>query len=125
LVENDEYVHEEVALDASLEKSHEASETHASHGQSDDSGACEGFDMLAPRHDGIQMLGDLPLGVDMTNRKSCMGDDEPPMELSVTHSSYSQSPMLAMTHEDICGIHDVVEEPCVVIEHKGHLDMHA
>jgi hypothetical protein len=31
--------------------------------------------------------------------------------------------MLAMTHEDISGIHDVVEEPCVVIEHKGHLDL--
>jgi hypothetical protein len=39
--------------------------------------------VLAPRHDEIQMLGDLPLGVDMTSRKSCMGDDEPPMELSV------------------------------------------
>jgi hypothetical protein len=79
--------------------------------------------VLAPRHDEIKMLGDLPLGVDMTSRKSCMGDDEPPMEWSVTHSSPSQSPMLATTHEDISGIQDVVEEPCVVIEHKGHLDL--
>jgi hypothetical protein len=125
LVGHEEYVHEEAALDASLEQSHEASDTHTSDGQSDDQGACEGSDVLAPRHDEIQMLGDLPLGVDMTSRKSCMGDDEPPMELSVTHSSSSQSPMLATTHEDISGIQDVVEEPCVVIEHKGHLDLQA
>jgi hypothetical protein len=89
LVEDEEYMHEEAALNTSFEQSHEPSDTHASHGQSDDQGACEGSDVLAPRHAGIWMLGDLPLGVDMTSRKSCMGDDEPSMELSVTHSSSS------------------------------------
>jgi hypothetical protein len=123
LVGHEEYVHEEVALDVSLDKSHEANDTHAFDGQSDDQDACEGSDVLAPRHDEIRTFGDLPLGVDMTSRKSCMGDDEPPMELRVTHSSSSQSPMLATTHEDISGIMDVVEEPCVVIEHKEHVDL--
>jgi hypothetical protein len=41
----------------------------------------------------------------------------------VKHSSSSQSPMLAMTHEDINGIQDVVEDPCVVIEQNGRLDL--
>jgi hypothetical protein len=31
--------------------------------------------------------------------------------------------MLDMTHEDISGIPDMVEEPCVVFEHKGHMDL--
>jgi hypothetical protein len=114
LVGHEEYVHKEAALDASLEQSHEANDTHTSNGQSDD----HGLDVLAPRQDEIQMLGDLPLGVDLTSKKSCVGDDEPPMELSVTHSSPSQSPMLGMTHEDISGMMDVVEESCVLIEHK-------
>jgi hypothetical protein len=65
-------------------------------------------------------LGDPPLDVDM---RSCMGDNDPPMELSMTHSLSSQSLMLDMTHEDISGILDVVEEPCVVFEHKGHVDL--
>jgi hypothetical protein len=56
---------------------------------------------------------------------SCVGDDEIYMELSVTHFSSSQSPILAMTHVDINGILDMVEEPCVVIEHKGHMDLQA
>ena len=33
--------------------------------------------------------------------------------------------MLDMTHEDISGILDMVEEPSVVIEHKGHVDLQA
>jgi hypothetical protein len=33
--------------------------------------------------------------------------------------------MLDTTHEDINGIPDVVEESCVVIEHKGHVDLQA
>jgi hypothetical protein len=81
--------------------------------------------VLAPRYDEIQMLGDLPLGIDLNSKKSCVGDDKPPMKWSVTHSSPSQSPMLATTHEDINGIPDVVEEPCAMIEHKGHLDLRA
>jgi hypothetical protein len=76
----------------------------------------------APRHEEDRRLGGLSLDVDM---RSCIGDDEPPMEFSVAHSSSSQSPMLATTHEDINGILDVVEEPCLVIEHKGHLDLQA
>jgi hypothetical protein len=117
--------HEEAGLDASFEQSREANDTNASHGQRDDQGVGEGSDVLALRHDGIRMLDDLSLGVDMTSRKSCVGDDEASVELSATHSSSSQSAMLATTHGDISGILDVVEELCVVIEHKGHVDLQA
>jgi hypothetical protein len=71
------------------------------------------------------MSGDLPLGVDMTYRKSCMGDNETPMDLGVTNSSSSRSTMIYTTHDDIIGILYVVEDPCVVIEHKGHSDLQA
>jgi hypothetical protein len=30
--------------------------------------------------------------------------------------------MIAMTHEDIDGISDMVEEPCVRDAHQGHMD---
>jgi hypothetical protein len=43
--------------------------------------------------------------------------------MSEPHFSSSQSPMLAMTHEDISGILDMVEEPCVGIVHKEHMDL--
>ena len=78
--------------------------------------------MLALRHDEIMRLNDLPLGVDMASRKSCMEDDELHM-MSEPHFSSSQSYMLATTREDISGILDMVEEPCVGIVHKGHMDL--
>jgi hypothetical protein len=78
--------------------------------------------VLALKHDEMRRLDDLPMGVDMASRKSCMEDDELPM-MSEPHFSSSQSPMLAMTHEDISGIPDMVEEPCVGIVHKGHMDV--
>jgi hypothetical protein len=84
--------------------------------------ACEDSYVLALRHDEIRRLDDLPMGVDMASRKSCMEDDELPM-MSEPHFSFSQSPMLATTHEDINGILDMVEEPCVGIVHKGHMDL--
>ena len=62
------------------------------------------------------------MGVDMASRKSCMEDDELLM-MSEPHFSSSQSYMLAKTHEDISGIPDMVEEPCVGIVHKGHMDL--
>jgi hypothetical protein len=83
---------------------------------------CEDSYVLALRHDEIRRLDDLPMGVDMASRKSCMEDDELPM-MSEPHFSSSQSPMLATTHEDISGILDMVEEPCVGIVHKGHMDL--
>jgi hypothetical protein len=43
--------------------------------------------VAAPRHEEDQRLGDPPLGVDM---RSCMGDNDHPMELSVTHSVIHQ-----------------------------------
>jgi hypothetical protein len=61
---------------------------------------CEDSYVLALRHDEIRRLDDLPMGVDMTPRKSCMEDDELPM-MSEPHFSYSQSYMLATTHADI------------------------
>jgi hypothetical protein len=112
-------VYEDESLDASLEKSQDSCTFD---GQSDDQGACEGADVFAPRHDEIQRLDDLPLSYDMTTRKSCMGDDELSM-MSMTYFSSSQTLMLATTHEDISGILDMVEEPCVGIEHKGHVDL--
>jgi hypothetical protein len=33
--------------------------------------------------------------------------------------------MIDMTQEDISSILEVVEEPCVAFEHKGHMDLHA
>jgi hypothetical protein len=35
--------------------------------------------VLALRHDEIRRLDDLPMGVDMASRKSCMADDEFPV----------------------------------------------
>jgi hypothetical protein len=43
------------------------------------------------RHEEDQRLGDPPLDVDMG---SCVGDNDPPMELSVTYSLPSLSLML-------------------------------
>jgi hypothetical protein len=40
---------------------------------------CEDSYVLALRHDEIRRLDDLPMGVDMASRKSCMEDDELPM----------------------------------------------
>jgi hypothetical protein len=76
--------------------------------------------VLAPRHDEIQRLDDLPLDVGMG---SCVGDIVPPLEISVTQSLPSRTFMLDMTHEDISDISEVVEEPRVVLEHKGHVDL--
>jgi hypothetical protein len=78
--------------------------------------------VLALRHDEIRRLANLPMGVYMASKKSCMEDDELPMTRE-PHFSSSQSPMLAMTHEDISWIPDMVEEPCVGIVHRGHMDM--
>jgi hypothetical protein len=83
---------------------------------------CEDSYVLALRHDEIRRLDDLPMGVDMASKKSCMEDDELPM-MSEPHFSYSQSRMLAMTHEYINGIPDMVEEPCVGIVQKVHMDL--
>jgi hypothetical protein len=58
----------------------------------------------------------------MASRKSCMENDELPMMSEPLFSS-SQSPMLAMTHEDISVIPDMVEEPCVGIVHKEHMNL--
>jgi hypothetical protein len=55
--------------------------------------------MLAPRHDELPMV-------------------------TVTQLAPSQTPMIAMTHEDISGIVDIVVEPCVRIAHQGQVDLH-
>jgi hypothetical protein len=141
----DEEMHEDATIDAYLEQSDEASDSCASEGQldgQDDSACsssstsgsvedstlqhsgdtCEDSYVLALRHDEIRRLDDLPLDVDMASRKSCMEDDELSM-MTVTHFSSSQTPMIATTHEDINGIYDMVEEPCVRIVHQGHMDL--
>ena len=81
---------------------------------------CEDSIVETPRNEEDTRLGDPHLDVDMS---SCIGENDSPMDLSVTHSLPSQSLMLDMTLEDISGILNVVEEPCVVIEHKGHVDL--
>jgi hypothetical protein len=78
--------------------------------------------MLTLRHDEIRRLDDLPLGVDMDFRESCIEEDELPM-MTMTHLSSFQTPMIATTHEDISGIYDMVEEPYVRIVHKAHMDL--
>jgi hypothetical protein len=40
------------------------------------SDTCKDSYVLALRHDEIRRLDDLPIGVDMASRKSCMEDDE-------------------------------------------------
>jgi hypothetical protein len=49
--------------------------------------------------------------------------DELPMVI-VTQLAPSQTPMIAMAHEDISGIADIVVEPCVRIAHPGQVDLH-
>ena len=83
---------------------------------------CEDSYVLALKHNELRRLDDLPMGVDMASKKSCMENDDLPM-MSEPHFSSSRSPMLATTHEDISGIPDMVEGPCVWIEHKGHVDL--
>jgi hypothetical protein len=83
---------------------------------------CEDSYVLALIPNEIRRLDDLPMGVYMASRKSCMEDDDIPMMIK-PHFSSSQSPMLATTHEDISDILDMVEEPCVGIVHKGHMDL--
>ena len=67
-------------------------------------------------------MDDLTLDIGM---RSCMWDNVPPRELSVTQSLPSQILMIDMTQEDISSILEVVEEPCVAFEHKGHMDLQA
>jgi hypothetical protein len=86
------------------------------------SDTCDDSYAMALRHDEIRRLDDLPMGVDMASRNSCMEDDELPM-MSEPHFSSSQSYMLATTQEDISGIPDMVEQPCVGIVHKEHMDL--
>jgi hypothetical protein len=141
----DEEMHVNATIDAYLEQSDKASDSCASEGQldgQDDSAypssspsgnvedstlqhsgdTCEDSYVLALKHDELRRLDDLPVGVDMASRKSCMENDELRM-MSEPHFSSSQSPMLATTHENINGILDMVEEPCVEILHKGHMDL--
>ena len=48
-------------------------------------------------------------------------DDELPWR-AVTHLSSFQTPMIATSQEDISGISDMMEEPCVRDAHHGHMD---
>jgi hypothetical protein len=44
--------------------------------------------------------------------------------VTVTQLAPSQTPMIAMTHEDISSIVDIVEEPCMRIAHPRQVDLH-
>jgi hypothetical protein len=41
---------------------------------------------------------------------------------AVTHLSSFQTPTIATSHEDISGMSDMMEEPCVRDAHHGHVD---
>jgi hypothetical protein len=123
---DEEYMHEDEALDTSLEKSQDpctfdgqldgqddnACSSISLSGRVEDStlqhtrDTCEDSYVLATRHDDIRRLDEQTLGVDMASRKSCMEDDEISMT-GVTHFPSSQTPMLAMTHVDISRIPDM------------------
>jgi hypothetical protein len=47
--------------------------------------------------------------------------DELPM-MTVAQLSSFQTPMIATTHEDISGISEMIEEPCVRDAYHGHMD---
>jgi hypothetical protein len=143
--DEDEEMHEEEAIDVYLEKFDEASYSCASEGQldgQDDSACssssisgnvedstlqhsgdpCEDSHVLALRHDEIMRSDYLPVVIDMASRKSDMEDDDFSMMI-VTHFPSSQTPMIATTHENISGISDMVEDPCVRIVHHRHMDL--
>jgi hypothetical protein len=130
----DEEVYEDVAIDAYLEHSDDASDSctlveasdSCTLGEDSDPCALEGQD------DSTYSLAVISHSVDeLTLQQS--GDtsrdphvlaprhDEIPM-MTVTHLSSFQTPMIAMTHEDINGISDTIEELCVRDAHHGHMD---
>jgi hypothetical protein len=41
---------------------------------------------------------------------------------AVTHLSSFQTPMIATSHEDVSGISNMMDEPCVSDAHHGHVD---
>jgi hypothetical protein len=47
--------------------------------------------------------------------------DDLPMRV-VTHLSPFQTPMIAMSHEEISGTSYVMDEPSVRVAHHGHVD---
>jgi hypothetical protein len=48
-------------------------------------------------------------------------DDELPM-MVVTHMSSFQTPLIATSHEEVSGMSDMIDEPCVRDAHHGHVD---
>jgi hypothetical protein len=141
----DEELREDATIDTYLEQSNEASDSCAFEGQLDGqddntcslsfpSGSvedstlqhsgdtCEDSHVLTQRYDETRRSNDLPLGVGMDFRESCVEEDELSM-MTVTRLSSSQIPVIATTHEDISGIYDMVEEPCGRIVHQGHMDL--
>jgi hypothetical protein len=48
-------------------------------------------------------------------------DDELPM-MVVTHMSSFQTPLIATSHEEVSGMSDMIEEPCVRDAHHRHVD---
>jgi hypothetical protein len=48
-------------------------------------------------------------------------DDELPM-MVVTHMSSFQTPLIATSHEEVSGMSDRVDEPCVRNAHPRHVD---
>jgi hypothetical protein len=126
----DEEMHEDATIDAYLEQSDEASDFYASDGQLDgqDDSACSLASLSNSVEDStLQHSGNTCEDSDVLapGMRSCMEDTVPPMELRVTQSLPSRTIMIDMTREDISSIPEVVEEPCVAFEHKGHMDLQA
>jgi hypothetical protein len=134
----DEEVYEDAAIDAYLNQSDDASDSCTLVEVSDscmlgeDSDPCALEGQLDGQDDSTCALAVISHSVDdLTLQQS--GDtsrdlhvlarrhDEIPM-MTVTHLSYFQTPMIATSHEDISGISDTTEEPCVRDAHHGHMD---
>jgi len=136
----DDEVYEDAAIDAYLEQSDDASDSCTLVEASDsctlgeDSDPCASEGQLDGQDDSTCALAVISHSVDdLTLQQS--GDtskaphvlaprhDEIPMMI-VTHLSPSQTPMIAMTQEDISGISGIVVEPCAWIAHQGQMDLH-
>jgi hypothetical protein len=134
--DSDDEVCEDASIDAYLEQSDDASdsctETSDSCTLEEDSDPCALEEQWDGQDDSTCVSTVISYTVDdLTPQQSgdTSGDshmlaprpDELPM-MTVTHLSSFQTPMIATTHEDISGISDMIEEPCVRDAHHGHMD---
>jgi hypothetical protein len=124
------------SIDAYLEQSDDDSDSCTEASDSctldDDGDPCVVDKQLEDQDDSTYISADISHGVDDPTPQQS-GDisgglhvlaprsDELPRRV-VTHMSSFQTPMIATSHEDISGISNMMEEPCVRDAHHGHVD---